>query len=412
MTCTEPTKNADGDHSSKNVHQSLDDDSADSKGPKEYINARASNLDRVEIDGWPYCPKIMADGSDPSSAISVVATLFQLDDTERSALSASRISGGITNVLFKVDNLKLTIHQKVINGVLVRIFGGEGMIDRDVENTTYAALSAAGVAPAYYGRFGNGRLEGWLEMRPVKIRELSDPSISNAIAVATGTFHSRFHVPRYLKAHHNPSKPSLWTQLDSWLEQALSSTFQNKHDTKRAEALNIIQLRDELSWLKAKVIPTNAQVGFCHNDILGANVLWDEAKKRAQLIDFEYGGINYLSFDIANHFNEFAGGTDGDGKPHYEWLPSNERKEQFILNYLKAKSGKNEMDNHEISEKQVSTLLDEIEAFMLANHLYWGLWGVNQAATEGCESFDYLLYGSNRIKQYFVVKGKSFDHLL
>ena len=130
MTCTEPTKKADDDHSSKNVHQSLDDDSADSKGPKEYINARASNLDRVEIDGWPYCPKIMADGSDPSSAISVVATLFQLDDTERSALSASRISGGITNVLFKVDNLKLTIHQKVINGVLVRIFGGEGMIDR------------------------------------------------------------------------------------------------------------------------------------------------------------------------------------------------------------------------------------------------------------------------------------------
>ena len=26
------------------------------------------------------------------------------------------------------------------------------------------------------------------------------------------------------------------------------------------------------------------------------------------MIDFEYGGPNYLAYDIANHFCEFAGG--------------------------------------------------------------------------------------------------------
>lgn len=26
-----------------------------------------------------------------------------------------------------------------------------------------------------------------------------------------------------------------------------------------------------------------------------------------RFIDFEYGGINYQAFDIANHFNEYAG---------------------------------------------------------------------------------------------------------
>ena len=25
------------------------------------------------------------------------------------------------------------------------------------------------------------------------------------------------------------------------------------------------------------------------------------------IIDFEYGGPNYLAYDIANHFNEYAG---------------------------------------------------------------------------------------------------------
>lgn len=28
------------------------------------------------------------------------------------------------------------------------------------------------------------------------------------------------------------------------------------------------------------------------------------------LIDFEYGGFNYCAFDIGNHFNMYAGGTD------------------------------------------------------------------------------------------------------
>ena len=28
------------------------------------------------------------------------------------------------------------------------------------------------------------------------------------------------------------------------------------------------------------------------------------------MIDFEYGGPNYLAYDIANHFCEFAGGRN------------------------------------------------------------------------------------------------------
>ena len=32
---------------------------------------------------------------------------------------------------------------------------------------------------------------------------------------------------------------------------------------------------------------------------------------RAYFIDFEYGGFNYLAYDIANHFNEHTG-TDED----------------------------------------------------------------------------------------------------
>ena len=52
----------------------------------------------------------------------------------------------------------------------------------------------------------------------------------------------------------------------------------------------------------------------------------------------------------------------------------------------------------------MESFLKEIRAFVLANHLYWGLWAVNQAAMEGCDGFDYLTYAENRFGEYY--KGK------
>ena len=109
-----------------------------------------------------------------------------------------------------------------------------------------------------------------------------------------------------------------------------------------------------------------------------------------QLIDFEYGGCNYVGFDIANHLNEWAGGTD-DGKPDYSKAPTLDQQKTFIEAYvLTAKETSMEQDE----------LLKEVQAFLLVNHFYWGLWAVNQASAEGCEDFDYLLYASNRFGQY------------
>ena len=119
------------------------------------------------------------------------------------------------------------------------------------------------------------------------------------------------------------------------------------------------------------------------------------------MIDFEYGGVNYVSFDLANHFNEYAGGTDGSAIPNYDWFPTHERQYEFVTHYLTALSVSGKLPP---PKQDIDSLLHEIHGFILANHLYWGLWAVNQAATEGCGDFDYLLYGGNRIRQYYVAK--------
>jgi ethanolamine kinase len=115
-----------------------------------------------------------------------------------------------------------------------------------------------------------------------------------------------------------------------------------------------------------------------------------------QLIDFEYGGYNYLCFDIANHFNEFAGGTQ-DAKPDYNLFPSLSEKRHFLSCYLKAKGGA-------YGDEELRNMMAEVDTFVLVNHLYWGLWAVNQAKSEGCGEFDYLLYAHNRFRQFNMQK--------
>ena len=51
----------------------------------------------------------------------------------------------------------------------------------------------------------------------------------------------------------------------------------------------------------------NDELVFCHNDLLLGNILYDEIEHSIEFIDFEYAGANYQSYDIANHFCEFAG---------------------------------------------------------------------------------------------------------
>jgi ethanolamine kinase len=60
------------------------------------------------------------------------------------------------------------------------------MIDRDLETATYCALAEAGVLPEYHGRFGNGRIEGWIsDAVPLTLDQMSHPEVSTKIARKT-----------------------------------------------------------------------------------------------------------------------------------------------------------------------------------------------------------------------------------
>jgi len=425
--------------------------------PSNFQEAReatvaSSALYCAQVDGRPYLPNLSVDTAAVSSlsssiddedalnlsvakaAVAVVLAAAQksdnveisflptTDEELRRKLTVDVVSGGITNSLYRVSGLReldvLSKEGKIDESFLVRVFGAEGMIDRDVESSTLATLVDQGIADRYLGRFANGRLEGWLEgYRPLAKEEFSDPQTSDAIAAQMANLHSSYVVPEYLQSHHDPSKPAMWTQLHAWMKQARGyDAFKTEHDTERAKELELAKIEAELTHLEQEVVPPDAGVAFCHNDLLAANIMICPTTGRIQLIDFEYGGVNYRSFDIANHFNEFAGGTteEENGVPDYSLFPTEKMQEAFVRAYVRAarKTKKDENGNDycvqsaKDEDKEVYSLLREVRAFVLANHLYWGLWAVNQAAMEGCEDFDYLTYASCRFGEYHKGKAK------
>lgn len=355
----------------------------------DFRKARESG-ENVIIDGYPYHPNHKVTADDEDSVKTAVFSLLKANGYETSDASAhlrfSRVSGGTTNQLVRVSN----IPTKELDSVLVRIFGAEGMIDRDEETDSYRRLADEGVAPPYFGRFANGRLEGWLHnMRALQTEELINTTESVARQLAL--LHAGIDIPK-------GSQTTMWKQLEDWYQQACESSFKTSHDTQRAKkSLGLEKIRSEIDWLTSEAPnETESPVAFCHNDLLAANIMVHvNDMTKIQLIDFEYGGINFVAFDIANHFNEFAGGPPDKTEPDYSKLPPLQQQREFCQIYLRERP---------LEELAVEELLKHVQVFILINHLYWGLWGVNQAAMEGTQEFDYMLYAISRFQEYYVAK--------
>jgi ethanolamine kinase len=372
----------------------------------------------IIVDERPYLPNFVVTLADAeTSAMGDIVS--QIVPGAVAPFQMQRVAGGVTNTLFKVSWKSSS--DGGCTSVLVRLFGAEGMIDRDHETAVFAQLAQGQIAPHYYGRFANGRIEGWLD----NMRALTDHKelirYGPAIAAAMARLHN-FKLSGDACESSPHESPNLWRQLWGWWEQAKTATFPTEDATNMYQKLQIDVLRSEIEQLHAIVetsVPKSTIV-FCHNDLLAANVMInnnDNADSVSladhshdnitiQLIDFEYGGYNYRSFDIANHFNEYAGGPPDHADPEYELFPDDNAMRSFITAYLKQHQmiANATEDTNEDDNDAIDAMVFEVRLFVLINHLYWGLWSVNQAATEGCEQFDFLRYATNRIRQYWIVK--------
>ncbi|EFJ52542.1 choline, partial [Volvox carteri f. nagariensis] len=308
-------------------------------------------------------------------------------DLQAQDMQVSRISGGISNLLVKVEPPPPL--QPV--AVKVRVFGDktELLIDREAEKHLLLRLNQAGFGALVVGLFGNGRIEQFLTAKTLTPEEMSDPRFIPHIARRLRAFHDlkmdAEAAATAAAAAASAPNPTGWDSMFCWLAMAEGLSF--AHDPAKQAVYDKVDfraMRTELTALREMCERVGSTRVLCHNDLLAGNIL-------LQFIDFEYSCRGPRGFDWGNHFNEYAGFDCV-----YDRFPSPEQQKVFFRHYLSPRDGNS---NQGQGEAVLDCLVAEACVFALASHAYWGVWSFIQARYSPID-FDYLDYSRMRWAEY------------
>ncbi|KAG7940859.1 hypothetical protein I3843_16G007500 [Carya illinoinensis] len=306
-----------------------------------------------------------------------------MDDLE--ALEVIKLSGAMTNEVYQIN--WPAKNGGVVRKVLVRVYGEgvEVFFNRDDEIRTFEFISKQGKGPRLLGRFPDGRVEEFIHARTLSAADLRDPEISALIAAKMREFHN-LAVP-------DPKSSLIWDRMRNWL--CVAKSLCSSHDT---QDFCLDTLGMEISMLEKELSQDYQEVRFCHNDLQYGNIMMDEETKSLTLIDYEYASYNPIAYDIANHFCEMAANYHSQ-TPHvldYSQYPDLEERQRFVHIYLSSAG-------NQPSDAKVEQFVQDVERYTLANHLFWGLWGIISAYVNKI-NFDYKEYARQRFGQYWLRK--------
>jgi len=324
------------------------------------------------------------DPSDKESAPQLIrqvakSVVREWNDLSLSDIVVKEVSGGITNMLYRaiVEN-----NNNKNGSVLVRVYGNKTdlIIDRKRELVNIKRLFTTGFGPKLYGTFKNGYVYEFYPGCPVQPEELSSCKWNAQIAAQLARYHQQDMVEEL----------SLWKTLDNWLT-LVPDTYEKPSQTAKLEEIGgKTKLQAELRQLHDVADKLASPLVFSHNDLLGGNIIVNEAAGTIKFIDFEYASTNYQAFDIANHFNEFAG-FDAD----YSRYPNKEQQHEFLRSYLTTyKNGTAP------TEEELHKLYVQVNKFALISHMFWGIWALVQGAISKLD-FDFVEYAGLRFAEYY-----------
>lgn len=303
----------------------------------------------------------------------------------------------MTNLLYRcILNDSVQIYQDEPRQVLLRIYGhSQQQGDMRAQLEIFNQLATSKLGPRLHSSFNGGRLEEYLPSSPLTWAELTDVSISRVIAKKIAAIH-KLHV-------QSLDKNSNWllekyNQYNNFFESTRDIPIEFSGDTmestrKIATELMAIDFKPEIELLAGLFKSSKAPFVFSHNDLHQNNIILlhgtdNDLDNRIVLIDFEYCGYNYRTFDIANHLSEWCFDYNGDDYPNFtaslDRFPSEERQRQFLADYLSEMGPecKDHFGGQSLSESdRIEILFDEMQSLFMASNLLWCIWAINGART-------------------------------
>ncbi|XP_027094274.1 probable choline kinase 2 [Coffea arabica] len=332
------------------------------------------------------------EGCLPEELLKLLLTLASTwtDVIDVNAFKVIPLTGAMTNEVYRVT--WPTKSKDNTRTVLVRVYG-EGVelfFNRDEEIRTFECMSIHGHGPRLLGQFSDGRVEEFIYAKTLSAADLRDPEISALIAAKLKEFH-KLDMP-------GSKNVVLWGRMRNWLRKAKSLC-----NLEHVKEFWLEKLEKEISILEKELSQDNQEIAFCHNDLQYGNIMIDEETRSITFIDYEYSSYNPIAYDIANHFCEMVADYHTD-TPHildYNKYPGLEERQKFVREYLSSAG-------HEPTDAEVKQLTINVEKYTLANHLFWGLWGIISAYVNNID-FDYMGYARQRFQQYWLKKTKILD---
>ncbi|RKO95888.1 kinase-like protein, partial [Caulochytrium protostelioides] len=281
--------------------------------------------------------------------VTLLAELFPAEwgAVEPSRVALRRLSGALTNAVYDVEAAPDVDGQRGPR-LLLRLygFGSDDFINRANEMSWLAALAAHGYGPRLLGAFMNGRCEQFLASRTMRKDDLVRPDLMAAVARNFCQLHAV-----QSRSLEKPTASEMWGQMRSWTEVTVEA-WRHVIPTRNPQAYDQLvqaqlpwdQLEAESEFLQAALEGISDCLVFCHNDLQYGNIIQllvgHDADGSPQygdviLVDYEYAGINYAPYDIANHFCEFAADYHSDTpyRMDYSRYPTLAQQSFFIRTY-------------------------------------------------------------------------------
>ncbi|KAF5208774.1 Choline/ethanolamine kinase family protein [Clavispora lusitaniae] len=337
-----------------------------------------------------------------------------------SNMSVTRISGALTNSIYKIE-YKDVSQQLSLPALLLRVYGKnvDSIIDRDSELQILIKLSAKKIGPKLLGIFENGRfeqfLEGFITMGKDEIR---NPVISQMLGRRMKDLHYKIDLD---EQDRQLEFPVAWIQIMKWM-RLLETQILPSYDPKDVEDALLMpwaKFKEVVfsyrEWLFAKY-DTNKlyeNYRFCHNDTQYGNLLLrssfepmdvvqgeannlSTSNKRDRdlaVIDFEYSGVNFAAYDIADHFSEWMSDYHDADRPYFihdDRYPSLKEQMNLLMSYIEYDFQfptsnfitKNPVDANSdqktIMEYEAKKLYNEVIFWRATVQIFWSIWGLIQ----------------------------------
>jgi len=285
-------------------------------------------------------------------------------------LARKDFSDGITNKIFGFfDSSTSESIFDAEDALIVRI-NGEGtdkFLDRNREIENMCKLNSVGVAAKVHVVFRNGMCYDFTKGKHITRQQVTDAKIGCLIAKNMAKCHE-------IEAEGTETA-ACWHGINKFLDQVEEFQIPSGERTYNKEFVSSSKKKLKAFKLKSKLSQT---LKFCHNDLLLGNILFDEVNNRVNFIDHEYADFNIPTYDIANHFAEWAG-LDVD----WSFLPNDEQKRSWMKAYK------------EFDDQELERVLDDLKVMSLVCHLYWGIWAVVQSQISKID-FDYAGYAKTK----------------